>query len=379
MSTPERHVPLLDLVAQHATIREEILAELIPLIDSQRFIMGPAVGELECMIAGYTQSRYAIGCASGSDALLLAWMALELGPGDKVITTPYSFFATAGSLSRIGVEPVFVDIDPVTFNLDPNQVEDAFKRHTNVWAVQPVHLFGGCADMDPLLEIAKRHGAVVVEDAAQAIGAEYKGRRCGAIGAMGCFSFYPGKNLGGYGDSGILTTNDETYAEVLKKLRVHGGHNRYYHEVVGINSRIDTLQAAVLKVKMKYLDAWTEKRQANAALYTRLLQEMDVPVGLPEVASYQTRHVFNQYTIRAPRRDELKGWLAAHGVGAEIYYPLPLHLQECFAELGYLPGDLPVSERLAHEALSIPVYPELGEEDVHYVAGKIAQFYREAK
>lgn len=375
MTTTTRQVPLLDLVAQHATIREEILAELIPLIDSQRFIMGPAVGELECAVAGYTQSRYAIGCASGSDALLLAWMALELGPGDKVVTTPYSFFATAGSLARIGIEPVFVDIDPVTYNLDPNQVEDVMRRERNVWAIQPVHLFGGAADMDPLLEIAQRHGAVVVEDAAQAIGAEYKGRRVGAIGAMGCFSFYPGKNLGGYGDSGMVTTNDAELADVLGRARLHGGRTKYMHDFVGINSRIDTLQAAVLKVKMRHLDRWTEARQRNTARYTQLFEEMQTPVGLPVVTEYQTRHVFNQYTIRCERRDELKAYLAAQGIGTEIYYPLPLHRQECFAELSYEEGDLPESEKLAGEALSLPVYPELKDEDLVYVASQVTAFY----
>jgi dTDP-4-amino-4,6-dideoxygalactose transaminase len=374
-----RHVPLLDLAAQHAPIREEILAELIPLIDSQRFIMGPAVGELECKIAGYTQSKFAIGCASGSDALLLAWMALELGPGDKVITTPYSFFATAGSLARIGVDPVFVDIDPVTFNMDPNQVEDAFHRHQDIWAIQPVHLFGGCADMDPLLELGQKHGAVVVEDAAQAIGAEYKGRRCGAIGAMGCFSFYPGKNLGAYGDAGIVTTNDPELAGLLAKLRLHGGRDKYYHELVGINSRIDTLQAAVLKVKMGHLDAWTLRRQENAARYLKLFSALDLPIQLPVIAPYQTRHVFNQFTIQCERRDELKAHLTARGVGSEIYYPLPLHLQECFADLGYAAGDLPVSERLAQRALSLPVYPELSEEDQNYVVSVVAEFYKDSK
>ncbi len=375
MTTTTRQVPLLDLVAQHATIREEVMAELIPLIDSQRFIMGPAVGELECAVAGYTQSRYAIGCASGSDALLLAWMALELGPGDKVVTTPYSFFATAGSLARIGIEPVFVDSDPVTYNLDPNQVEDVMRRERNVWAIQPVHLFGGAADMDPLLEIAQRHGAVVVEDAAQAIGAEYKGRRVGAIGAMGCFSFYPGKNLGGYGDSGMVTTNDTELADVLGRARLHGGRTKYVHDFVGINSRIDTLQAAVLKVKMRHLDAWTEARQRNAARYTQLFGEMQTPVGLPVVTEYQTRHVFNQYTIRCERRDELKAYLSAQGIGTEIYYPLPLHRQECFAELSYEKGDLPESEKLAGEALSLPVYPELQDEDLVYVASQVTAFY----
>ncbi len=376
MTTVKRHVPLLDLAAQYAPIREEMMAELIPIIDSQRFIMGPAVSELERGIAAYTQSKFAVGCASGSDALLLAWMALELGPGDKVVTTPYSFFATAGSLARIGVEPVFVDIDPVTFNLDPNQVEDALRKHSSVWAIQPVHLFGGCADLDPLFEIGRRHGAVVVEDAAQAIGAEYKGQRCGAIGAMGTFSFYPGKNLGAYGDAGMLTTNDPELADLLAKLRLHGGHNRYYHDLVGINSRIDTLQAAVLKVKLRYLDAWTEQRQANAARYIEMLAPLDLPVQLPVVAPYQTRHVFNQFTIQCERRDELKAHLAASGVGCEIYYPLPLHLQQCFSELGYEAGDLPVSETLAQTALSIPVYPELSLEDQVYVVETIRDFYR---
>lgn len=379
MKTEKRQVPLLDLAAQHAAIREEVLAELVPLIDSQRFIMGPAVGELECDIAGYTQSRFAIGCASGSDALLLAWMALQLEPGDKVITTPYSFFATAGSLARIGVEPVFVDIDPVTFNLDPNQVEDTIRKLRNVWAIQPVHLFGGCADMGPLLEIGQRYGAVVVEDAAQAIGAEYNGRRCGAIGAMGCFSFYPGKNLGAYGDAGMVTTNDPELAALLAKLRLHGGHDRYFHEVVGINSRMDTLQAAVLRVKLRHLDNWTAARQRNAARYDELFCQHDLPLELPVVASHQSRHVFNQYTIQCDRRDGLKTHLAAKGIGSEVYYPLPLHLQECFSELGYEAGDLPVSERLARRALSLPVYPELSEDDQAYVVESIAEFFNEAK
>lgn len=375
MSSNKRQVPLLDLRAQHATIREEILAELVPLIDSQRFIMGPAVGEFECALAGYCNAKYAIGCASGSEALLLAWMALGIGPGDKIITTPYSFFASAGSISRIGAEPVFVDIDPHTFNLDPNQLEDVLKRERNVWAIQPVHLFGACADMDPILALARQYGAVVVEDAAQAIGAEYKGQRCGAIGTIGCFSFYPGKNLGGYGDSGALTTNDPEIADALYKLRVHGGTNKYFHEMVGINSRIDTLQAAVLQVKMRHLDQWTAARQHNAATYQRLLA--NAPIQIPKAAPYQTRHVWNQFTILADRRDELKAHLAAHGIGTEIYYPLPLHLQECFADLGYEAGQMPVSESVASRALSLPVYPELSPEDLAYVADAVLAFYSE--
>ena len=375
MSITQRKVPLLDLVAQHANIREEILAELVPLIDSQRFIMGPAVGELECWAAGYCQTQFAIGCASGSDALLLAWMALDLGPGDKVITTPYSFFASAGSLSRIGIQPLFADIDPHTFNLDPNQVEDILRREKNVWAIQPVHLFGASADLDPLLEIAQRHGAVVVEDAAQAIGAEYKGRRCGSIGAIGCFSFYPGKNLGGYGDAGLLTTNDPELAALLARLRIHGGKDKYFHDEVGINSRIDTLQAAVLKVKARHLDAWTAARQANAARYFQLFAAHNLPIDLPAIAPYQTRHVFNQFTIQSDRRNELKNHLAAHGIGSEVYYPLPLHLQACFSDLGYQPGDFPISERLSERALSLPIYPELTAEDQAYVVEAIAAFF----
>jgi dTDP-4-amino-4,6-dideoxygalactose transaminase len=375
MSSSPRNIPLLDLRAQHSTIREEILAELVPLIDSQRFIMGPAVGEFECALAGYCNAKYAIGCASGSEALLLAWMALGIGPGDKIITAPYSFFASAGSISRIGAEPLFVDIDPHTFNLDPNQLEDVLKRERNVWAIQPVHLFGACADMDPILALARQYGAVVVEDAAQAIGAEYKGQRCGAIGTIGCFSFYPGKNLGGYGDSGALTTNDPEIADALYKLRVHGGTNKYFHEMVGINSRIDTLQAAVLQVKMRHLDQWTAARQHNAATYQRLLA--NAPIQLPTAALYQTRHVWNQFTIQADRRDELKAHLATHGIGTEIYYPLPLHLQECFADLGYQPGQMPISESVANRALSLPVYPELSPEDLTYVAEAVLNFYSE--
>ncbi len=367
-----RQVPLLDLVAQHATIREEILAELIPLIDSQRFIMGPAVGELEAELAGYLQVPHAIGCANGSDALLLAWMALDIQPGDEIVTTPFSFFATAGSISRIGAIPVFVDIEESTFNLDANQLEDTLKRHKKVRAIQPVHLFGGAADMDPILDLAGKHGLAVVEDAAQAIGAEYKGRRCGGIGTIGCFSFYPGKNLGAYGEAGLVTTTDDKLADKLRKLRTHGGANKYFHEFIGINGRIDTLQAAVLKVKLKYLDTWTEGRQNNAALYRKIIQ---APVQIPQIQPYQTRHVCNQFTILAERRDELKAHLASSGIGTEIYYPLPLHLQECYRHLGHNEGAFPVSESCARRALSLPVYPELKEDDLRYVAGEITAFY----
>lgn len=367
-----RQVPLLDLVAQHATLREEMLAELIPLIDSQRFIMGPAVGELESALADYCQVPHAIGCANGSDALLLAWMALDIQPGDEILTTPFSFFATAGSISRLGAIPVFVDIEDAAFNIDVNQLEDALKKHKRVKAIQPVHLFGGAADMDPILALANKHGVAVVEDAAQAIGAEYKSRRCGGIGTLGCFSFYPGKNLGAYGEAGLVTTHDAKLADKIRKLRAHGGRNKYFHEYIGMNSRIDTLQAAVLKVKLKYLDAWTAARQRNAQLYRDLIQ---APVQLPHVQPYQTRHVFNQFTIQADRRDELKEFLAANGIGSEIYYPLPLHLQECYEHLGYKAGAFPVSERCAQRVLSLPVYPELAEDDIRYVAERISAFY----
>ncbi len=371
----KRQVPLLDLNAQHEYLRDEMLAELIPLIDSQRFIMGPAVGELECALAGYCGVRYAIGCASGSDALLLAWMALGIEAGDEIITTPFSFFATAGSIARLGAVPVFVDIEESTFNLNVEQVRNAILRSGRVKAIQPVHLFGGAANMTPLLEVAQEFGLPIVEDAAQAIGAEHQGRRVGAIGDIGCFSFYPGKNLGAYGDAGLLTTNDEALAEKLRVLRIHGGQNKYFHDYVGINSRIDTLQAAVLRVKLPYLDRWTAARQTNAARYGERLGAIGAPLRLPQVAAYQTRHVFNQYTVLAERRDALKQYLFERGIGTEIYYPLPLHLQACFRYLGYSEGSLPVAESCAKRALSIPVHPELSAEDLEYVAATIADFF----
>jgi dTDP-4-amino-4,6-dideoxygalactose transaminase len=371
-ASTRRQVPLLDLAAQHAQLREEILAELIPLIDSQRFIMGPAVRELESALEEYLQVPHAIGCANGSDALLLAWMALDIQPGDEIVTTPFSFFATAGSISRAGAVPVFVDIEESTFNLDASQLESVMKQRPRVRAIQPVHLFGGAANMGPILEIAARHGAAIVEDAAQAIGAEWEGQRCGSIGDIGCFSFYPGKNLGAYGEAGLVTTTNAKLAEKIRKLRTHGGANKYFHEYVGMNSRIDTLQAAVLKVKLRHLDDWTTGRQRNAEIYRQVLK---APVQPPQTMTYQTRHVFNQFTILAERRDELKAALAEAGVGTEIYYPLPLHLQECYRSLGYQRGDFPVSESCADRVLSLPVYPELDEADLRYVAERITAFY----
>jgi dTDP-4-amino-4,6-dideoxygalactose transaminase len=362
----------LDLAAQHRQIREEALEVVTKVIDSQRFILGEEVEKLEQEIAAYCGTQYAAGCASGSDALLLALLALGVGKGDKVLTVPYTFFATAGYIHHSGATPVFVDVDAATFNMDMNQVEHYLKNEPGIRAIIPVHLFGGCADMDPLLEMAAARGIPVIEDAAQSIGAEYRGRRAGSMGVIGCFSFYPGKNLGAYGDGGILTTNDAALHDRLMSLRVHGSRTQYFHEWVGLNSRLDALQAAVLRVKLRHLDEWTRGRQENAAAYQKALGGM--PFHVPENAAYQTRHVWNQFTIRTPQRDRVRSHLAAAGVGTQIYYPLPLHLQNCFAYLGYKSGDFPVSEQLAGEALSLPVYPELPPDDLQYVCKALGSF-----
>jgi dTDP-4-amino-4,6-dideoxygalactose transaminase len=371
----ERQVPLLDLQAQHATIRDEVVTAMLRVVDSQKFILGEDVQKLEEEVAAYSQAKYAIGCASGSDALSLALMALDVQPGEEVLTIPFTFFATAGAISRLGARPVFVDIEPGSFNMDMNRVEDALRAHPKVRAIIPVHLFGACADMDPLLGIAKRHGVAVVEDAAQSIGSEYKNRRAGTIGDVACFSFFPSKNLGGYGDGGMLTTNDPARAERLKALRVHGRTGKYIHRWVGINSRLDALQAAVLRVKFRHLDGWTARRQENAALYSKLLSAARIPVRPPVVQAYQTRHVYNQYVIRCEQRDRLQGHLKDRGIGSEVYYPLSLHLQECFADLGHKAGEFPVSERASEEVLALPVNPEVSAEDVAYICQTIQSFY----
>lgn len=371
----ERQVPLLDLRAQHATIREEMVAAMLRVVDSQKFILGEDVQKLEEEVAAYSQARHAIGCASGSDALSLALMALDVQPGDEVLTIPFTFFATAGAISRLGARPVFVDIEPESFNMDMNRVEDALRAHPKVRAIIPVHLFGACADMDPLLSIARRHGIAIVEDAAQSIGSEYKNCRAGSMGDMGCLSFFPSKNLGGYGDGGMLTTNDPARAERLKALRIHGRTGKYIHRWVGINSRLDALQAAVLRVKFRHLDGWTARRQENAALYGKLLTSAKIPVRPPAVHPYQTRHVYNQYVIRCEQRDRLQGYLKERGIGSEVYYPLSLHLQECFADLGHKAGDFPVSERASEEVLALPVNPEVSAEDVAYISQTIQSFY----
>jgi len=371
----EKQIPLLDLKAQHKTIREQVLAELVRVVDSQKFILGDEVKKFEAEIAAYCGTKFAVGCASGSDALILALMALEIGPGDEVLTTPYTFFATAGAISRVGAAPVFVDVEEDTFNLNAVQMEDILAAHPRVRAIMPVHLFGGCADMDPILKIADERGIPVIEDAAQAIGAEYKGRRAGSIGRIGAFSFFPSKNLGGYGDGGMLTTDDGSLADRLAALRVHGRTGKYFHQWIGVNSRLDALQAAVLAVKFRYLDGWTAGRQKNADRYRTQLAKLSAPVVTPQPRDYQTRHVYNQFSIRSTWRDELQAHLKNRGIGSEVYYPLPLHLQPCYADLGYRKGDFPVSERLAEESLALPIHSELVSEDIDYVCDAIGSFH----
>lgn len=368
-----KQIPLLDLQAQHGTIREEVLAEVTRVIDSQRFILGDEVKQFEADIARYSGTKHAIGCASGSDALLLALMALDIQPGDEVLTTPYTFFATAGAISRMGAVPVFADVDDRTFNLDIDRVAEALAARPKIRAIIPVHLFGGCADMDPICRMAAERGIPVIEDAAQAIGAEYKGRRAGSIGQVGCFSFFPSKNLGGYGDGGIITTNDSELAERLSALRIHGRTGKYFHQWIGVNSRLDALHAAVLRVKFRHLDAWTAGRQANADRYRAQLAGTPVIPAAP--AEFQTRHVYNQFVIRCERRDELQAHLKTRGIGSEVYYPLPLHLQPCYTDLGHKAEDFPVSERLSATTLALPIYSELGAEEIDFVTNAVRGFY----
>ena len=367
---------MLDLKAQHQGISAEVEAAVKSVLESQQFILGPEVRELESEIAAYCECSYAIGCASGSDALLLALMACGVGEGDEVITSPFTFFATAGSVARLGARPVFVDIEPSTFNLDEDRLESAITQRTR--AIMPVHLFGQCADMDKINKMAERHGLAVIEDAAQAIGALDRGRRAGSLGLIAAFSFYPSKNLGGAGDGGMLTTNAPGLAERLRRLRAHGAKNKYFHEEVGINSRLDSLQAAILRVKLRRLDEWAEARRANARRYEELFSEsgllQDGIIELPSMRE-DSFHVFNQFVIRARDRDRLKQFLKEEGIGSEVYYPLSLHQQDCFKYLGYKRGDFPESERAAAEALAIPIYPELGESAQVYVVGRVKAFY----
>jgi len=369
-------VPLLDLGAQVRPIRDELLSAIARVVDSRKFILGEEVRCLEEQLAAYCGARFAVGCASGSDALLLALKALGVGPGDDVLTVPYTFFATAGAISLAGARPVFVDVEPETFNIDIAQAAAAIERNANIKAILPVHLFGGCADMDALNRIAASHDLPVIEDAAQSIGAEYKGRRAGSLGSIGCFSFYPTKNLGAAGDGGLCTTNDEALATRLRALRMHGRTGTYFHEWIGLNSRLDAMQAAILGVKLRYLDAWSDGRARNAALYRRLLRERNVPVIAMQPGPFQTRHVYNQFIITCPdQRDELQKYLKEHRVGSEIYYPLALHLQPCYADLGYAAGAFPVSEALSRTTLALPIYAELDPEQIEYVVSLIESFY----
>jgi len=369
-------VPLLDLQAQYETIRDEVRAALGRVFDSQQFVLGAEVLALEVEIARYSQTKFAVGCASGSDALLLALMSFGVGPGDEVITTPFSFFATASSIVRLGARPVFVDIDERTYNIDPTHVAGAITERTK--AIMPVHIYGQCAEMDPLIELSQKRNIPIIEDAAQAIGAEDRRRRAGSMGAIGCFSFYPSKNLGGAGDGGMLVTNDLEHARRLHLLRVHGEERKYFHRVVGINSRLDALQAAVLRVKLPHLDSWSVARQRNAQQYELLFNDAGLTerIGLPFVR-IDGRHIFHQYVIRVRdgKRDALREHLRQRGVGTDIYYPLPLHLQKCFAYLGYQEGDFPVAERAARETLALPVYPELIPEQQDYVVNAIRDFF----
>lgn len=369
------NVPLLDLKEQNNALRSKIEAALGRVLDSNGFILGAEVAELEKGLAAYCGTKYAIGCASGSDAILLALMALDVGPGDEVITTPYSFFATVSSITRLGAMPVFADIDPVTYNLDVSRIEAKITSRTK--AVEPVHLYGQCAEMAALNVICEKHGIPVVEDAAQAIGAEEAGVRAGAMGDIGCFSFYPSKNLGGMGDGGFLTTNDETIAKKLLALRVHGSEEKYYHKYIGLNSRLDGFQGAVLRVKLPHLDIWTENRRANAERYAKLFTDAGLTeqIALP-IERQDAKHIYNQYVIRVPgHRDELREFLTGKGIGTDIYYPVPMHLQECFAYLGHSEGDFPESERASRETLALPIYPELRTEQQAYVAESIAAYF----
>ena len=384
-------VPLLDLKSQFVEIEKEIRDAIDRVLDSQYFILGPEVAQLEKEIADYTGASWGVGVASGSDAILLALMALDVGPNDAVVTTPYTFFSTAGSITRLGAVPLFVDINPDSYNMDPAALETFLDGLTmkdggcvttdglRVKAVMPVHLYGQAADMDPILELANKYNLFVVEDAAQAIGSEYKGRRAGSMGDVGCFSFFPSKNLGAFGDGGMITTSSEAIRDKVVMLRNHGSKPKYYHTFVGLNSRLDAIQGAVLRVKLKHLDGWSEARKKNADLYRKLLADTgllkpDGPVSAPlELAD--RRHIYNQFVIRVNKRDDLRTFLADHDVGTEIYYPVPLHLQKCYTELGYREGDLPVSEAAAGETLALPIYPELTDDMQRYIVEGIGEFY----
>ena len=385
-------VPLLDLKPQYLALKAELDAALLRVAGSQHFILGPAVKELEARVAEYSGARHGIGLSSGTDALLIALMAYDLGPGDEVVTTPYTFFATGGTVARVGARPVYLDIDPVTYNLRldlveqflekdcERRVDQVYNRKTGgrVRAIMPVHLYGQPADMDGFVKLASRFGLALIEDAAQAIGAECPGgRRAAGIGDIGCLSFFPTKNLGAFGDAGMCVTNDDALAAKLRVLRVHGGEPKYYHALIGGNFRIDEIQAAVLLVKFNHLEDWHRERQRNAAYYDRAFAKAGTAAQVvTPTARPGFRHIYNQYVIRVPDRDRLRAYLGEQGVGTEIYYPVPLHMQKCFAYLGYKPEDCPESAKAASETLALPIYPELEERQLQYVVDTVADFYR---
>lgn len=388
-------VPLLDLKPQYHSLKKELDEAIIRVAESQYFIMGPELTEMEKEFQQYLNVKHAWGVSSGTDALLLALMALDIKPGDEVIVPTYSFFATAGVVSRLFATPVFVENDPVTFNIDPKDIEKKITKKTK--AIIPVHLFGQSAEMDEIMKIADAHNLYVIEDAAQAIGTQYKdGRFVGTIGHIGCFSFFPSKNLGGYGDGGLIITNDEKLSEIIRIKRVHGGEPKYYHKVIGGNFRLDALQAAVLRVKLPHLQSWTEKRQQNAKRYNQLFIEAGLaeetgrtkfdnknkvllPKAVYENSGVKNYHIYNQYKIRVEKRDALREFMTKHEIGTEIYYPVPFHLQECFADLGYKKGDFPVSEFSANTSIALPIYPELTDEQLQYVVSTIKKFFDENK
>ena len=381
------NVPLLDLKEQYEAIKEEIIAATMEVYQSQRFILGPKVEELERKIAAYAKVKYAVGVSSGTDALLISLMSAGIGPGDLVITSPYTFFSTAGSIARLGAIPVFVDIDHLTYNIDPEKLEKRIsglkaEERSRLKAILPVHLFGQCADMDDIIAIARSLGILIIEDAAQAIGAEYMSsdgslRRAGSMGNYGCFSFFPSKNLGSFGDGGMVTINDEEAFQRLKIMRVHGSQPKYYHKVIGGNFRLDALQASILLIKFRYLEQWTERRRKNARIYRELFARKGIE-GIELPFEGKGRHIYNQFVIKIhQKRDELKRYLTNQGIGCEIYYPVPLHIQECFLYLGYRPEDCPVSLEAAAKTIALPIYPELRAEQIEYIVEKISSFYRD--
>ncbi len=362
---------MVDVVGQYQKMKTEIDAAIHKVIDSGQFVLGKEVGEFECKVAGYLGMRYAVGCASGTDALQVAMMALGIGPGDEVITTPFTFVATTETIALLGAKPVYVDIDPKTFNIDPARIEQAITSKTK--AILPVHLYGQPADMDAIVAIAKKHNLKVIEDAAQALGASYKGKKVCSFGDVGCISFFPSKNLGAFGDAGMVVTNDQALGEKMRMIIVHGSKERYHHEILGVNSRLDTLQAVVLAVKLPYLEAWNASRRRFAAMYNELLS--GTPTTLPEVSPL-SQHIFHQYTIRAPKRDALADHLKEKNIPHGIYYPIPLHLQKAFVMAGNKKGDFPITEKAADEVLSLPMHTELTEEQLVYITNAIKEFYR---